>query len=73
MDNFKCLVFVDFSTRLHKIITFKTKEVANIYYSIASKKNNLKYVGILNDCIEWCEQNNYNYKIIEREKYNLYE
>ena len=38
MENFKCLVFIDFSSNCYKIIKFLNKEVALLYYSVALKK-----------------------------------
>ena len=73
MENFKCLVFIDFSSNCCKIIKFLNKEVALLYYSVALKKNNFRYAGFLKECVEWCKKNKYKYKVIEREKYNLYE
>lgn len=71
--NLKCLVFMKKDEFLFKILKFKTRDVALQYYKIANHKPNFKFVGLLNECIEWCVKNKYKYIIIEREEYNIYE
>ena len=73
MENVKCLVFIDFKKNINKIIKFKNRDMAKEYYRVANKKNNLKFVGLENDCIDWCKSQSIEFEVIEREKYNLYE
>ena len=72
MENVKCLVFMNENCK-YKIITFKTRKVAKEYYRVALQKSNFRFSGVLNECIQRCKTNDYNYTIIERETYNIYE
>ena len=72
LDNLKCLVFLK-ENGYYKIIKFKNREVAKQYYKVANKKQNFKFAGLLQDCIDWCNKNKFNFDIIEREIYNIYE
>lgn len=72
LENLKCLVFRGIENN-YKIIKFKNRVVAKQYYKVANKKPNFKFVGLLQDCIDWCNKNKLNFEIIEREFYNLYE
>ena len=72
LDNLKCLVFRGIENNF-KIIKFKNRDVANQYYKVASRKSNLVFTGVLKECIDWCKNKNYTFKIIEREVYNMYE
>ena len=72
VENLKCLVFMN-KTHDYKIIKFKNREVAQEYYKVANRKNNFMYVGLLDECIEWCKNRNFEYIIIERDEYNIHE
>ena len=72
--NIKCLIFRykdDYSK--FKLITFKTRNIAKLYYNVALRKPNFVYAETYNECIKWLHSNNYKFDIIEREYYNIYE
>ena len=69
MENVICLIFMNFEKNMFKILKFLNRDIAKEYYKVALRKSNFRYAGLLNECIAWCEKNNYNYEIILREKY----
>ena len=72
MENVICIIFMN-NLCDYKIIKFKTREVAKDYYRVALHKPNFRFAGTLKECIKWCTKNKYEYTIIERDKYNVYE
>lgn len=73
MENVICLIFIDYEKNMYKIIKFLNRDIAKEYYRVALRKSNFKFAGLLNECVEWCDKNNYSYEIILREKYNYRE
>ena len=72
--NIKCLIFKyknDYTK--YKLLFFKNKDIAKKYYDVALRKPNFVYAETFNECKKWLEYNNFNYDIIERDHYNLYE
>jgi len=72
--NMKCLIFKykeDYTK--YKLLVFKSRVVAKKYYDVALRKPNFVYAETFDECKKWLEYNNFNYKIIERDHYNLYE
>jgi len=72
--NIKCLIFKyknDYTK--YKLLIFKNRDIANKYYDVALKKPNFVYAETFVECKKWLEYNNFNYDIIERDHYNLYE
>ena len=72
INNLKCLVFLK-KNNTFNILKFKDKEIAKQYYKVANRKPNFKFVGDLQECINWCEKNRYSYKVIERTEYLISE
>ena len=72
LENLKCLVFRGNKNKF-KIIKFKNRLVAYQYYKVANKKQNFKFAGLLQDCIDWCNKNKLDFDIIEREFYDICE
>ena len=72
LDNLKCLVFRGIQNS-YKIIKFKNRDVAKQYYKVADKKQNFKFAGLLQECIDWCNKNKFSFVVIEREIYNIHE
>ena len=72
--NMKCLIFKykeDYTK--YKLLVFKSRVVAKKYYDVALRKPNFVYAETFDECKKWLEYNNFNYNIIERDHYNLYE
>ena len=72
--NIKCLIFRyknDYTK--YKLLVFKNREIAKRYYEVAPRKPNFTYAETYDECIKWLNNKNYNYDIIERDHYNLYE
>ena len=72
--NMKCLIFrykEDYTK--YKLLVFKTKAVAKQYYKVALRKPNFVYAETYYECIKWLKFKNYNYDVIERDHYNVYE
>lgn len=72
--NMKCLIFKykeDYTK--YKLLVFKSRVVAKKYYDVALRKPNFVYAETFDECKKWLEYNNFNYDIIERDHYNLYE
>ena len=72
--NMKCLIFrykEDYTK--YKLLVFKNKAVAKQYYEVALRKPNFIYAETYHECIKWLKLKNYNYDIIERDHYNVYE
>ena len=72
--NIKCLIFRyknDYTK--YKLLVFKSRVVAKKYYDVALRKPNFVYAETFDECKKWLEYNNFNYDIIERDHYNLYE
>ena len=72
--NIKCLIFRyknDYTK--YKLLVFKDREIAKRYYEVAPRKPNFVHAETYDECIKWLNNKNYNYDIIKRDHYNLYE
>jgi hypothetical protein len=72
--NLKCLIFRyknDYAR--YKLLVFKNREVAKRYYEVALKKPNFVHADTFDECKKWLNKNNFNYDIIKRDDYNVYE
>ena len=72
--NIKCLIFrykEDYSK--YKLLVFKNKEIAKQYYEVALRKPNFVYADTFYECVKWLKSKKYNYDVIERDHYNMYE
>ena len=74
LSNMKCLIFrfkEDYGK--YKLIKFTNRIVAKRYYEVALRKPNFVHAETFDECIKWLESKKYNYEIVTRDHYNMYD